>query len=96
MKPPFDLAKRRARAAVFLHDPQAPTDDPQQHLVSLLPIDSDDHLHARWQAPQAWCRQEVAHEHGHRWSRRMDGDSGQPVFSFSDEATGVLFALLFR
>ena len=95
MKRPFDLAKLRARAGV-LRDPQAPTDVSQQHQVRLLPIDSDDQLHARWQAPQAWCRQNVQHQQGHQWSRRMDRDSDQPVFSFSDEATGMLFALRFR
>lgn len=96
MRRPFDLAKLRARAAVLLHDPRAPTDKPQQHQVRLLPIDSDDQLQARWQAPHAWCRQNVQHQRGHRWSRRMDRDSERPVFSFSDESTGMLFALLFR
>lgn len=96
MKRPFDLAKLRAQAAVLLHDPQAPTDDPQQHLVRLLPIECSDQLHARWQAPQAWCRQNVQHQQEHRWSRRIDRDSNQPVFSFSDKATGMMFALLFR
>lgn len=96
MKPPFDLAKLRGRAAVLLHDPQAPANNPQQHQVKLLPIECDDHLHARWQVPQAWCRQNVQHQQGHRWSHRMDRDSDQPVFSFSDEATGMMFVLLFR
>ena len=96
MNPPFDLAKLRARAAVLLHDPQAPTDDPQQHLVRLLPIECSDQLHARWDSAQAWCRQNVQHQQGHQWSRRMDRKSDQPVFSFSDEATGILFALRFR
>lgn len=96
MKPPFNLAKLRARAAVLLHDPQAPTDDPQQHQVRLPPIEYSDQLHARWQAPQAWCRENVQHQQGHQWSRRMDRETDQPVFSFSDEATGMLFALLFR
>ena len=96
MKPPFDLAKCRARAAVLLHDPQAPTDEPQQHQVRLPPIECADKLHGRWQEPQAWCRQNVQHQQGHRWSRRMERGSGQPMFSFSDEATGVLFALRFR
>jgi hypothetical protein len=59
MTPPFDLAKLRARAAVFLHDPQAPTNDPQEHQVRLFPIECADQLHARWQAPQAWCREKV-------------------------------------
>ena len=96
MRPPFDLAKRRARAAVLLHDPQAPTDDPHQHQVRLLPITFDEQLRVRWQEPQDWCRREVRHELGHQWSRRMDRDSDQPVFSFSDEATGMMFALRFR
>lgn len=96
MRPPFDLAKLRGRAAVVLHDPRAPTNDPHQHQVRLIPIDSDDQLQARWQAPQTWCRQNVQHQQGHQWSRRMDRDSDQPVFSFSDEATGMLFALRFR
>ena len=96
MKPPLDLAKLRARAAVLLHDPQVPTDDPQQHLVRLLPIDSEDQRYARWQEPQEWCRANVQHLQGHRWSRRMDRNSDQPVFSFSDEATGMMFALRFR
>lgn len=96
MKRPFDLAKLRAQAAVLLHDPQAPTVDPQEHLIRLLPITSDDQLHARWGEPQEWCRREVRHELGHQWSRSMDRESDQPVFSFSDEATGMMFALLFR
>lgn len=96
MRPPFDLAKRRARAAVLLHDPQAPRDDPQQHQVWLLAINSDGQQGTRWQAPQAWCRENVQHQQGHQWSRRMDRDSDQPVFSFSDEATGMMFVLLFR
>jgi hypothetical protein len=96
VKPPFDRIERKARIAVLLHDPRAPTDKPRQHQVRLLPIDSDDQLQARWQAPQAWCRQNVQHQRGHRWSRRMDRESGQPVFSFSDAATGMMFALRFR
>lgn len=96
MRRPFDLAKLRAQVAVLLHDPCAPTDEPQQHLVRLPRIECGDHLHARWQTPQAWCRQNVQHQQGHRWNRRMDRDSDQAVFSFSDEATGVLFALRFR
>lgn len=81
---------------MLLNDPQAPTDDSQEHQVRLLPIECDEQLHARWQAPQAWCRQNVQHQQGHQWSRRMDRDPDQPVFSFSDEATGMLFALRFR
>lgn len=96
MRPPLDFAKLRARATVLLHDPHAPTEEPQQHLVRLPPITSADQLRVRWQEAQAWCRENVQHQQGHQWSRRMDRDSGQPVFSFSDKSTGMMFALLFR
>lgn len=96
MKPPFDLNKLKARIAALPRDPRAPTSNPQQHEVKLLPVTTDNELHARWQEAQDWCRQNVQHHQGHEWSRRMDRDSGRPVFSFSDVSTGVMFALLFR
>ena len=96
MKPPFDINKFKARITALPHDPRSPSGQTQNHVVKLLPISSDDELHTRWQEPQDWCCQNVQHQQGHRWSRRMDRDSGRPVFSFSDVSTGVLFALKFR
>lgn len=96
MKPPFDLNNFKARIAALSRDPLAPTDYPQQHEVKLLPVASDNELHARWHEAQDWCRQNVQYQQGHQWSRRMDRNSGRPVFSFSDVSMGVLFALKFR
>lgn len=96
MKPPFNLNMFKARIAALPRDPRAPTNDSQQHEVKLLPVTSDNELHARWHEAQDWCRENVQHQKGHEWSRRMDRNSGRPVFSFSDVSTGVMFALKFR
>lgn len=96
MKPPFDLNKFRNRIAQIPRDPCAPTIHEQEHAVRLRPVASDVDQYARWTKPQEWCRQNVQHQHGHEWSRRMDRASEQPVFSFSDLSTGVMFAFLFR
>jgi hypothetical protein len=96
MKQPFDLKKFRHRISQIPRDPSAPTDQELEHSVRLLPISSDSDQHARWMEPQAWCRLNVQHQLGHEWSRRMDRESGRPVFSFSDLSTGVMFALKFR
>jgi len=96
MKPPFDLNKFRARIAVLPRDPRSPTDQPQEHPVKLLPINNDIELHTRWQQPQGWCREKVQYQQGHQWSRRMDHQSDQPEFTFSDAYTAKMFALRFQ
>jgi len=77
-------------------DPRMPVDDQQQYKVAFPPITNHGEFLARWERPQQWCFQNVAHDRGHVWSRRKDPITEALEFSFSDAATAVEFTLRFR